>query len=60
MFGDHGFGRGMEIARAGVVAKPGPMVQHCVFARRGKVGNGGEAQQEAFEVGDNRGYLSLL
>ena len=50
----------MQVARAGVVAEPGPEVQHLVERCGGQIGDGGKARHKAFEIGNNGGDLGLL
>ena len=50
----------MQIARAGVIAKPGPQVENFVERRIGEIGHRREARHKAFKIGDNGRNLSLL
>ena len=54
-------GRGaMQVARAGVIAEAGPVVQHVVEGRLGECAHLGEARHETLVIGDDRRYLGLL
>lgn len=50
----------MEIARAAVIAEPGPVFQNFGFARAGQLTDGGEAREEAFIIGQHSGDARLL
>ena len=54
------FCRAVQVAAAGVIAQPGPQVQHLVLARRGQRLYARECLHKALEVGDNRFDLGLL
>ncbi|VFS39965.1 Uncharacterised protein [Enterobacter cancerogenus] len=50
----------VQVARAGVIAKPGPQVQHLVQRRIRQIGNRGKARHKAFKVRNDRRDLRLL
>ena len=53
-------GRLVQVAGPGVVAKPGPVVQHLVDGGIGQRHHIGEARHKTLVIGDHGGDLSLL
>ena len=56
----HGFGAGMQIARAGVIAKPGSGLQHIVERRRRKTLHVRPAREKAHVIRRDRLHHGLL
>ncbi len=50
----------MQIAGAGVVAEPGPQMQHLIERGVCQIGHGRKTRHKALKVGDNGSDLRLL
>ncbi|MNT30666.1 hypothetical protein D3C72_1664730 [compost metagenome] len=60
MLSHHRLRTGMQVPRAGIIAQPGPFLEHAVERRRGQLKNGRPQAGEAQEVVLHRGDRGLL
>ena len=60
MAGDDGTGAGVQVAGAGVIAEPLPLMQHVVERRCGKRANVGKPRHESVKIRGDRDDRGLL